>query len=227
MEQAEMRRTEKTEGPITSATRKIARRDEIHVWSGPILANMLWVLLSIFLITMPLALVGLIGFIYRWMTDRDTRVFAIFFGTIRQTWIKCYLLFALDIAVGALIYFNFLMFQIMDMTDVLAFLSRSLTVMVLAFLVLFNVHAWVLIAIWDAPFKHIMDFTLRLIFAQPIWSLLFSMAIIFFVVLTLNMPAMVLVMVTGAIAAYIASWGTQFLVRKYLTEEQFSIIEIR
>src|SRR5690606_14266901 len=102
-------------------------RDDLEVWSSPVLANMLWVLLSIPLITMPLAFVGLLATMFHWMDDRNTRVFTHFFGTIRQTWHKAYAILLLDILVGAFLYSNLLIIQAMDSSNIFALLSAGVT----------------------------------------------------------------------------------------------------
>jgi uncharacterized membrane protein YesL len=202
-------------------------RDDLEIWSSPILANMLWIILSIPMITVPLAFVGLLATMFHWMDDRNTRVFTIFFGTIRRTWHKAYAVVLLDLLIGGFLYFNLLMFQVMDMTDVLAFLSRSLTFISGVVFLLVNIHLWVLIAIWDVPLKRILTFSVQLVFAQPHWSIATCVGFISTFIFATIMPSAVFIVCIGAIAAYIACRGTWFVVRKYIPEDQFEFITFR
>lgn len=200
--------------------------DELDVWSSPVMANMLWVVFVVPVITLPLAFVGLFAVMFHWMDSRRTQVFSLFFGTMRYTWRKCYLLFALDIAILAFLSFNLFVFQLMDMGDILAFLSRSATLFSLIVFVNFNVLAWVLVAIWDKPLKHILSVSLKLVFVQPLWSAGIALAFILPFAVSLVMPTVVFVVLTGSAAAYMACWGTYRLMLHYLSREDFALIEL-
>ncbi|HEX2620724.1 MAG TPA: DUF624 domain-containing protein [Phototrophicaceae bacterium] len=201
-------------------------RDELDHWTSPVLANLLWTLGSILVITMPLALVGLLGVMYRWTNGDDSPAFSVFFGTIRRTWLKAYLLVALDLLIGGLIYVNLLIFQLMDMTDVLAFISRSVTLFVAILLVLFNLYAWTLIAVWDQPLKPILRFALTLVFAQPLWTLVMAFGIGAALSLAYVLPGAAFITVIMALVGYIASRGTAFVVSKYIPLTQFKLIDV-
>lgn len=200
--------------------------DDLNRWSTPVMANLLWVVLSIPVLTIPLALVGLLAVMFRWMDERDAPLFTVFFGTIRRTWHKCYLVATLDLLLGGLVYFNLLMFQVMDMSDILAFLSRSVTFYFAVLLIIFNVYVWTLLAVWDKPLKHILKFSLQLLFAQPLWSIVIAIAVISPPIVSTIMPAAVWVTVTGAISAYIACRGTWFVVTKYTDPKDFMLLPL-
>ena len=211
---------------MASKLAKTHWRDELDVWATPILANMLWVLFCIPVITVPLAFTGLFGVMYRWADDGDTQVFTNFFGTIRKTWHKAYPLFALDVMLGSFLYFNLLMFQVMDMGNALAFLSRSATLFVVAIFVATNIVAWVLVATWDVSLKRIIDFSVRLVFAQPIRVGAITIAFVFPFLVSPMLPVAVFVVATGAVAAYIACQGTRSVVGKHLTDAEFMRINL-
>jgi len=206
---------------------KTNRRDQLEVWLTPVMANLLWALLMFLVVPIPLAIVGLIGVMYRWMNERHTQVFSIFFSTIQQTWKKAYLLFLLDLAIGAFLIFNLLMFQVMDMGDVFAFLSRSVTILAVFLFVLFNVPAWVLISVWDKPLLEILRFVFNLIFAKPLWSIGIAVAAFFPFLITPIFPAAVLLTITGALAAYIASYGVRHLMNTTIGKQNFTMIEVQ
>jgi uncharacterized membrane protein YesL len=200
--------------------------DDFNRWSTPVLANLLWVVLSIPVVTIPLALVGLLAVMFRWMDERDTALFTVFFGTIRRNWRKSYLVALLDILLGSLVYFNLLVFQVMDMNNVLAFLSRSVTFYFAILLIIYNVYVWTLLAVWDKPLKHILKFSLQLLFTQPLWSILIAVAVITPPIVSTIMPTAVWVTLTGAVSAYIACRGTWFIVTKYISPQEFAWIPL-
>jgi uncharacterized membrane protein YesL len=175
---------------------------------------------------MPLALVGLIASIYHWMKSGRTQVFSIFFGTIRRVWFKAYLLFFLDLAILAFLALNFFIFQLMEMDSLFAFLSRSATLFATLIFIIVNIPAWVLLATWDTSLKQIIDFSLRLVFAEPLWMLGLVLALLGLTILSLYLPAVVLVFFTGAIAAYIAVRGIFYLIYRYISPDDLHLIEI-
>ncbi|MGJ3237133.1 MAG: DUF624 domain-containing protein [Anaerolineae bacterium] len=201
-------------------------RDEFDVWSSPILANLLWILVSIPLLTMPLALVGLLAVMFHWVDDRRTQVFSIFFNTIRQTWHKCYMLLALDLLVGGFLILNVLIFLEMDITQWLPRISLGATIFTLFIFLMANILAWVLIAVWDAPFKRIVTFAIRLVFVNPFWTVITGGCAILPFLFSLVLPAAVFVTVTGALAAAIAARGTHYLMRTYLPESQYTLLDV-
>ena len=200
--------------------------DKADHWSTPIMANVLWVLLSIPVATIPLAVVGLLGVMFRWMDGYEPQVFSVFFSTIRRCWLRSYVVAGIDLAVGGLVFLNFLIFQLMDMTDMLAFLSRGTTLFVAILLLLGNIYALTLISVWDAPLKQILKFSIQLVFAQPLWTLAIAFCIIATVLFSLILPAAIFVTCTGAIVTYTACRGTWFVVRKYIPRQQFALIDI-
>jgi uncharacterized membrane protein YesL len=203
-------------------------RSDLDTWVSPVFANMLWVLLSIFIITMPLALVGLLAVMFHWIDDRRTQVFSIFFGTIRRVWVKAYLLFALDLVIGGFIALNALIFTRMELalTNPLALLSLSATLFTTIIFVAFNVPAWTMVATWDAPLNKILPFCIRLVFAQPFWTIALGIAFVLPFVISLMLPVAVFIVLTGAVAAYIAGRGTMFLVQKYIPRDEFKLIDV-
>jgi uncharacterized membrane protein YesL len=203
-------------------------RDNLDTWANPVFANMLWVLLSIPILTMPLALVGLLAVMFHWIDDRRTQVLSIFFGTIRRVWIKAYILFALDLVGGGFIYLNTLIFTQMELTNILALLSLSATLFTMIVFVAFNIPAWVMVATWDAPLNRILPFCIRLVFAQPFWTILLGIVFVlpFAITLLWMLPTALFITVIGAIAAYIACRGTVFLVQKYIPRDEFKLLDV-
>lgn len=200
--------------------------DELDRWSTPIIANLLWIFLSALIITLPLAVLGLLGVMYRWMEGQNSRLFTSFWGTIRRNWWKAYLLALIDIAIGSLIYVNLMIFQMMDMSNIFAYISRGATGFIALMLIVVNFYAWTLIAVWDAPFKVILKFSIQLVFAQPLWTLLLALLVLFIILLSALLPIAFLMVLTGALVAYVICRGTRFVAGKYIPAGQFTVIDL-
>lgn len=191
------------------------------------MANILWVLLSALVITIPLALVGLIGVIYRWMDDDSSAaVFSVFFNTIRRVWHKAYLVAALDIAIIGIVLVNLRIFQFMDTSEVLTFISRSVTISVGLGLIFVNLYLWTLIAVCDAPLRRLLTLAVQLTFAQPLWTLGIAVGIGVVVIVTVFSPAALLLVASGAVGAYILAWGVRRVVTIYIPRDQFPLLDV-
>lgn len=199
--------------------------DDLDRWSTPVIANLMSMAFMVLIIPLPLAVVGLLGVMYRWMQGYYSGLFTVFFGTIRRNWWKAYIVTVIDIFIGGLVYVNFTIFQMMGMGDVLAFLSRSVTLFVAILLVLFNLYVWTLLAVWDVPLKTILKVSVQLVFAQPIWTLVMGGAVICVLIASLILPLAVIIFATGATISYIMSRGTRFVIGKYVPAEQFTLLE--
>ncbi|HEX2907050.1 MAG TPA: YesL family protein, partial [Phototrophicaceae bacterium] len=62
-------------------------REHLDKWSMFILANLLWALLSIPLITFPAATAGLFATMSRWVRGKPPELFQEFFGGMRRYWL--------------------------------------------------------------------------------------------------------------------------------------------
>jgi uncharacterized membrane protein YesL len=199
--------------------------DSANHWSTPIVANMAWVVLSLPFVTLPLATIGLFGVIFRWTVGQNISFFSVFFGTIRRNWLKSYLVFAVDLVIGGLVFINFRVFQLMDMTTVLSFLSLSITIFVALQLVMVNVYIWPLLAVWDRPLKEVVKFAFQLVFVRPLWAIIISVGVVASFVAAAFLPALVFITVAGAFTSYIACRGAWFIVRHYIDPQDFAWIE--
>ena len=190
------------------------------------MANILWALLTVLVITFPVALVGLFGVMFRWAIGKDPEVFSVFFGTIRRTWRKAYLATALDILVGGLVLLNLRIFEVMNGSDVLIYVSRGATFSIALLLVLTNLYLWTLIAVWDAPFRRLLKLSIQLVFAQPLWTVAIFIGCIVVVIASIILPIAFLIAASGAVMGYILSRGTWIVVTKYVLPSEVPLIDL-
>ncbi len=200
--------------------------DGLDHWSTPIMANILWALLTAMVITFPVALVGLLGVMFRWATKRSPEVFSVFFGTIRRTWYKAYLAAGLDILGGGFVLLNLRIFELMGTNNVLVYFSRGVTLSVALLLMLINVYLWTLIAVWDAPFRRLLKLSVQLVFAQPLWTAGIVVGCGLVVVASIMLPIAVVIVGSGAVMGYILSRGMWTVVTRYVLPSEAPLIDL-
>jgi len=201
-------------------------RDQLDYWTSPVLANMLWVLGSILVLTMPLALVGLLATMYHWTKYRRTDVFAIFLKTIRETWRKAYFLALVDVVIGGVIVLNLLLFLQMDTTALLPRLSLGATLLTIFVFVMANVPAWTLVAVWDAPFKQIIRTAVQLVFINPFWAIVTGVCFVLPLLFALVLPVAFFITLTGALAGAVAARGTDHLLDTSLPDNPITLNDV-
>ncbi len=190
------------------------------------MANILWALLTVLVITFPVGLVGLLGVMFRWTIDRSPETFSVFFGTIRRTWYKAYLAAGLDLLGGGFVLLNLRIFEMMGTNDILVYASRGVTLAVAILLLMINVYLWTLIAVWDAPFRRLLKLSIQLAFAQPLWTVAIVIGCVAVVIASIILPIAVVIVVSGAVIGYIVSRGTWFVVTKYVLPGEVPLIDL-
>jgi uncharacterized membrane protein YesL len=185
-----------------------------------ILANLLWVAVSIPLVTMPVATAGLFAVMTRWARGTRPNVFSDFFSAVRQHWRKATVVGVLDVLVGGLVYVNFLAFQRMDMSHPVAIVSRSMTVFVTLAAIMVNLYLWPLMVTFDAmPVRRLLENSVRLVFAHPLWSFWMLVLALVPLVVSLFLPGAALVLATFSTIAFLVSKAAWRVIRRYAPEE--------
>ncbi len=190
--------------------------------SSFILANLLWVLLSIPLVTMPAATAGLFATMTLWARGKSTEVFKDYFGGIRQHWRKATLIGVLDVLIGSLIFVNFLAFQRMDMSNPIAVVSRSLTLFVALAAIMVNLYLWPLMVSFDMPLRRLLENSVRLVFAHLLWSFWMLVLALVPLVVSLFLPGAVFVLATFSTFALLVSKAAWRVIRRYVPEEDLA-----
>jgi len=188
-----------------------------------VLANLLWVLLSIPLITMPIATAGLFAAMSPWARGKSAEVFQDFFGGMRQHWKKALLVGLIDLLLAGLIILNFSIFRRMNLSQPLTLLSQSVTLFVALMTIMTNLYLWpLMVAFEELPLRRLLENAVRLVFAHPAWSfamLLLTIAPLVLSVLLL-LPVAAYVLGIFSAMALITSWGAWRIIRRYVPEEQ-------
>lgn len=206
------------------ATRKLLQHSErselaehLEKWASFLLANLLWSLACIPIITIPAATAGLFAVMSATARGQQIELFQEFFGTMRRLWLKSSLLMLLNLATGALILLNLTILPAMDMNDPFAFLSRSVTVFVALIILMANLYAWSLLVIVEQPLKTSIESAFRLVFAYPVWSFGVLVAAVLPLAITLLLPQGFFFIATVSTSVLVINLGTWRVIRRHLS----------
>jgi uncharacterized membrane protein YesL len=190
-----------------------------------ILANLLWVLLSLPLITMPLATAGLFAALAPWGRGKPSEVFRDFFGGIREHWRQAMLIGLIDLLLGGLVAVNFSIFRLMDMSRVIAILSQSINFFAALVLLLVNLYVWPLLVTFELPFRDLLETSVKLVFAHPIASIGMLLATLAILLVSTLLPAMFALLATFSACALFISWGAWRVLRGHIAEDERARLE--
>lgn len=192
------------------------------MWSSFVMANILWTILSIPLITLPAATAGLFAFMSARARGIHCDLFGTFFGAMRRLWLKSMLLMIVNMLVGGLIALNISIFPHMNTSsDPLAFIARSVTVFVGLALLLVNMYAWHLLVLFDeVPLSHVLMSSFRLVVAHPWWSLGILITTSVPVLISLLLPRAIFLLGTISSCAFIITWGTWRIIRRHFPDDE-------
>ena len=206
-----------------------SQNNELFSWTDRagtfILANMFWVLLSLPIITIPLATAGLFATLAPWGRGKSSEVFRNFFAGIRDYWRQAMLIGAIDLLLGSLVVINFSIFRLMNMSQPVALLSQSITVFVGLVLVAVNLYIWPLLVTVDLAFRDLLTTAVKLVFAHPLASI--GMLLVTFGLLLAStlLPAMFLLFATVAACALFINWGVWRVLREHLSKDEREQLE--
>jgi uncharacterized membrane protein YesL len=190
--------------------------EQAEKWGTFILANILWAIVSIPLVTLPAATAGLFAVMSKQARGEPVELFHEFFDAMRRLWLKATLLALLDMLVGGLVGFNFLILPQMNISDPLVLAARSVTLFGGLALLLLNLYAWVLLVTLDLSLKALIMSSCQLVFAYPLWSLGVLIAAMMPVLISLLLPQAIFVIATLSSVVLVINWGTWRVIRRHL-----------
>ena len=183
-----------------------------------VMANLLWVVASIPVVTMPAATAGLFAVFVPWVRGQSVEPLAAFFGGMRRHWRKATVVALIDLAIGAFVTLNLLILRQMGLGQILALLSLSLTVTMAVLALGVNVYAWPLLILQDLPVRNLLQNALKLALVHPGWTILVLAAAAVPLLLSLFLPQAVFLTLSFSTSALITTWGAWRVIRRYLGE---------
>ena len=193
--------------------------EHVEKWGTFVLANIVWAILSIPVITLPAATAGLFTFMSARARGQQPDFFRTFFEGVMLHWRKATLIAALDVVIGVVIALNLAILPRMEVnTDPIAFLSRSVTVFAVLALLLINLYAWSLMPVLEKLSAwQLITASARLVFTHPLWSLGVLIVAAIPVIFSLLLPQGILVIATASTCALIICKGTWHVIRQHLS----------
>ena len=190
------------------------------------LANLFWVLLCIPVVTIPAATAGLFATMTPFARGKPVEVFRDFFSGMRQYWRKATLVGAVDALIGVLVAVNFTAFRQMDMSNPIAVLSQSITLFVGLMAIMVNLYFWPMMVSFDLPARRLLENSVRLVFAHPLWSLFMVFLAVAPVVVTIFfLPAALFVFATVSTVAVLVSKAAWRVIGRYVPAEELNETE--
>src|SRR5258707_5405867 len=178
-------------------------REQADRWAAFVLANMLWCLFALPVITIPAATAGLFAAMSPGTRSQPSKMFAAFFGMMRRVWLKATVIGLLDVLAAGLIVGNLSIFRVMATLDLIGFLARSVTLFVGLALLLINLYVWPLMAVADMPVRQLIETSALLVFAHPVRAIGVLIAASLPVAISLVLPRAVWLFVTFSTCALI------------------------
>lgn len=216
------------EQAVKEAPKKAVRRDDaddlrqhIDAYSGFVMANLLWALLALPVVTLPLATLGLVSVMSARVRGRmGNNLFVVFFHAIRTRWRPAMIVGLIDFAAGALIALNTHSLLQMPQGSPMQIVSGAVTLFGALTVLSANVYAWGILALDNIPARRVIEMSLRFAFAYPLHTFAMLIASAAVIAMSLLLPRGVLVLVTASAVAYVIAWGSWRVIRRHLTAEE-------
>jgi uncharacterized membrane protein YesL len=195
--------------------------DFVNAASTFILLNMLWLFCSVLLVTLPAATAALFAVLAPWARGQSpSQPLANFFVAIRRYWLKATAVALIDLVLGALVIFNFLVLRQMGIEQIPVVISLTVTVILAVLLVLSNIYVWPLLITLDLPLRLLLKNSLKLGVAHPFWAFLVTIMAVLPFGVSLILPRFFFLTVTFATSTLIINWGAWRIIRRYLDETE-------
>jgi uncharacterized membrane protein YesL len=188
-------------------------------WSNFALANLLWVILALPLITLPAATAGLFATMSKWARGTRPSVIPDFFNAMSRYWLKASLLALLDVFASGFLLLNMSIVQTMDSGNPMTLLSGGAVLFFGLLLALTNLYVWPLLVIVDLPLWQLIRTAYSLALSYPLRSVLMLGLALLPVVVCLLLPRAFMLFGAFSGATFIMTWGTWRVVDRHMAQE--------
>ncbi|MBZ0310500.1 MAG: DUF624 domain-containing protein [Anaerolineae bacterium] len=183
-----------------------------------VLVNILWMIFSALLVTLPLATAGLFAVTMRLARGETVDAIRTFFDGMKRYALKSVAIFAVNLLIGAVVVLNFQAFSQMEMNSLPAIFSLNITVLVAALAILINLYLWPLMVTVDLPLKRLVSLAVKMVSLHLLWSVLVAMVALLPLLASLVLPGLFLLIGIYAASALIISRGAWQVLEKYNLE---------
>lgn len=179
--------------------------EHLHDYANLMLANLLWLLFSLPLVTLPAATAGLAAVMAAWVHAGRPDVVRVFFTAARRQFGRATLLALSDLALAAPLLVNLLIIDRAVDPGQLLLAARGVCVAALVFLAAVNLFLWPSLES-GARLGVLWRRAAVLVLLRPLPALLTLAATVLVMAFGLLLPRAVFLFFSVAAAAYVASW---------------------
>jgi uncharacterized membrane protein YesL len=184
--------------------------------STVILANLLWILLSAPVVTLPAATAGLFAAMAPWSRGQTSNLLTDFFGAMRRHWRTSIVVVVLDLVIAGIVYVDFMF---LTSTDTLwAWLALIVVVLAAEVALMANLYLWpLLVTAEELALRTLLATSVRLALGRPLRSVFLTIVALVPFALAWVQPFLLMVM-TFSTCALLINWGTGRVILQHLTE---------
>ena len=182
-----------------------------------ILANLLWILLSAPVITLPAATAGLFAATAPWSRGQTSNLLSDFFGAMRRHWRTSTAVCALDLVIAGIIYVDVMFLTSAD--TLWAWIALTVVVLAGEVALMANLYLWPLLVTSDMSLRALLGTSVRLALGRPIRSVFLTIVALLPFALTWVQPFLLLV-ATFSTCTLLINWGAGKVIQQHLQERE-------
>lgn len=187
-----------------------------------VLANVMWFVFAVPLITLPAATAGLFAVLAPLARGHDAEIFATFFGTMRRQWLKSTMIVVADGLIGVALAVNINILSMMNPPTPIFWLLRSIYLFLAIAALITNLYLWPLLVLFDLGLRQLVTLAVKFAFNHVFWSLFVLGLMLSPVLLAAFAPPMIGVLIAMSVSVLIANWGAWRIIRQYVTPEELA-----
>jgi uncharacterized membrane protein YesL len=190
-----------------------------------ILANLLWFIFAVLIVTLPAATAGLFAVLVPLVRGRDVEIFATFFGTMRRQWLKSTVILAADIVLGGVIAINLSVLDAIGLPGPVSWGLHGIYIFFGATALLTNLYVWPLLVLFDLGLRRLTSVSLKLALTHIRWSLFTLGLTLLPLSLALVVPLLFSALIVFSSAGLIVSWGAWRVIKQHATPEELVALD--
>jgi uncharacterized membrane protein YesL len=190
-----------------------------------VLANLLWFVFAVLIVTLPAATAGLFAVLTPLVRGRDVEIFSKFFGTMRRQWLKSTVIVVVDGALGGVIAINLSILDAIGLPEPVFWALRGIYVFFGGAALLANLYAWPLLVSFDLGLRRLTSVSLRLAITHIRWSLFTLGLTLLPLSFALVIPLIFSTLIIFSTAGLIVSWGSWRVIKQYATPEELAALD--
>ncbi|MCB8943729.1 MAG: DUF624 domain-containing protein [Ardenticatenaceae bacterium] len=197
----------------------------VNTVSTFILLNLLWLVCSLLVITLPAATAALFATIAPWGRGQSpSEPLANFFVAMKKYALKATAVSLINLLLGSLVTFNYLALRQIGTDQLLPIMTLIVTTIITFLLLLSNIYLWPLLVTVNPPLSALIKNSLKLALVHPFWGAGVLVGGLLPFLISLLLPQAFFITVTFAATVLIINAGAWRIIRRYLDEEDLQTL---